>query len=248
MVMRSAVVTGGSGDIGFAIGKALIDDGYIVGLLDIDGQKLQQRCDKIGAVALPADVTNEAEIESALNKFDHVPDLLVNNAGVGRFQPLLEMPIEMFREQLDVNLVGSFICARSAAKKMVKRGSGVILNITSINAITVGPGTGSYPASKAGMVKLTEMMALEWSGQGLRVNAIAPGFIDGGISTPFYKDPSVRKLRGEAVPSKRLGLADDIANAVLFLADEKASYINGHHLVVDGGVSVSLLTQLPRVK
>ena len=90
------------------------------------------------------------------------------------------------------------------------------------------------------------MMALEWGPSGVRVNAIAPGFIDAGISTPFYADPEVRALRSGAVPSKRLGLAEDIANAVSFLASEKASYINGHHLVVDGGVSVSLLTQLPR--
>ena len=156
------------------------------------------------------------------------------------------MPIETFRLQLDVNLVGAFIVARAAARGMAKRGSGVILNVTSINAITTGPGSGSYPASKAGLAKLTEMMALEWSPLGLRVNAIAPGFIDAGLSTPFFADPAVRALREQAVPSKRLGLSEDIANTVCFLASDKASYINGHQLVVDGGVSVSLLTQLPR--
>ncbi len=246
--MKSAIVTGGSGDIGVAIAKSLIENGYKVGLLDIDEKALKARCAPLGAIPLVADVTDEKEVEKVTNSFGLVPDLLVNNAGIGRFESLLSMPIETFRHQLDVNLVGSFICARTAAKKMVQRGSGIILNITSINAITVGPGTGSYPASKAGLVKLTEMMALEWGGSGIRVNAIAPGFIDAGISTPFYKDPAVRKLRGDAVPTKRLGLAEDIANAVLFLADPKSSYINGHHLVVDGGVSVSLLNQLPRAK
>ena len=246
--MKSAIVTGGSGDIGVAIAKSLIENGYKVGLLDIDEKALKARCVPLGAIPLVADVTDEEEVEKVTNSFGLVPDLLVNNAGIGRFESLLSMPIETFRHQLDVNLVGSFICARTAAKKMVQRGSGIILNITSINAITVGPGTGSYPASKAGLVKLTEMMALEWGGSGIRVNAIAPGFIDAGISTPFYKDPAVRKLRGDAVPTKRLGLAEDIANAVLFLADPKSSYINGHHLVVDGGVSVSLLNQLPRAK
>jgi NAD(P)-dependent dehydrogenase (short-subunit alcohol dehydrogenase family) len=244
--MTTAIVTGGSGDIGRACAEALITDGYRVGILDLPSDELTQIAAQIGATPLAADVTNEPDVERALAEFGAVPDVVVNNAGIGRFASLLDMPIDTFRLQLDVNLVGSFIVARAAARGMVERGSGRILNVTSINAITTGPGTGSYPASKAGLAKLTEMMALEWGPSGVRVNAIAPGFIDAGISTPFYADPEVRALRSGAVPSRRLGLAKDIANAVSFLASEKASYINGHHLVVDGGVSVSLLTQLPR--
>ena len=110
------------------------------------------------------------------------------------------------------------------------------------------PGQGIYGMTKAAMISMTKTLAHEWGSSNIRVNAIAPGFIDAGISTPFYKDPAVRKLRGDAVPTKRLGLAEDIANAVLFLSDPKSSYINGHHLVVDGGVSISLLNQLPRAK
>ena len=144
--MKSAIVTGGSGDIGVAIAKSLIENGYKVGLLDIDEKALKARCVPLGAIPLVADVTDEEEVEKVTNSFGLVPDLLVNNAGIGRFESLLSMPIETFRHQLDVNLVGSFICARTAAKKMVQRGSGIILNITSINAITVGPGTGPYPA------------------------------------------------------------------------------------------------------
>ncbi|MFT7136128.1 MAG: NAD(P)-dependent dehydrogenase (short-subunit alcohol dehydrogenase family) [Akkermansiaceae bacterium] len=246
MDMTTAIVTGGSGDIGRACAEALITDGYRVGILDLPSDELTQIAAQIGATPLAADVTNEPDVERALAEFGAVPDVVVNNAGIGRFASLLDMPIDTFRLQLDVNLVGSFIVARAAARGMVERGSGRILNVTSINAITTGPGTGSYPASKAGLAKLTEMMALEWGPSGVRVNAIAPGFIDAGISTPFYADPEVRALRSGAVPSRRLGLAKDIANAVSFLASEKASYINGHHLVVDGGVSVSLLTQLPR--
>lgn len=244
--MKTAIVTGGSGDIGKACAQALMADGFRVGLIDLESDKLRAVAEEIGATVLAADVTDEPGIEAALERFGAVPDVLVNNAGIGRFASLLDMPIEVFRHQLDVNLTGAFIVARAAARGMIARGSGVILNVTSINAITTGPGTGSYPASKAGLAKLTEMMALEWGPSGLRVNAIAPGFIDGGISTPFYADPEVRALRAGAVPSKRLGLAQDIANAVSFLSSDRAGYINGHHLVVDGGVSVSLLTQLPR--
>jgi NAD(P)-dependent dehydrogenase (short-subunit alcohol dehydrogenase family) len=247
MGMKTAVVTGGSGDIGRAIVRALTEDGYRVGLLDLDEARVVAAADELGAIGLVADVTDEPGVERALQAFGAVPDVVVNNAGIGRFASLLEMPIETFRHQLDVNLTGAFIVARAAAKGMVARGSGVIINITSINAITTGPGTGSYPAAKAGLAKLTEMMALEWGPSGVRANAIAPGFIDAGISTPFYADPVVRASRGGAVPSRRLGLSEDIANAVSYLASDKASYVNGHHLVVDGGVSVSLLTQLPRV-
>lgn len=246
MAMKTALVTGGSGDIGRAIAKTLIEDGYRVGLLDLDEASVMAAAEALGAQGLVADVTDEPAVERALEAFGAVPDVVVNNAGIGRFASLLEMPIATFRHQLDVNLTGSFIAARAAAKGMIERGSGVILNITSINAITTGPGTGSYPAAKAGLAKLTEMMALEWGPSGIRVNAIAPGFIDAGISTPFYADPTVRASRGGAVPSRRLGQSEDIANAVSYLASEKASYVNGHHLVVDGGVSVSLLTQLPR--
>ncbi len=245
--MRTAIVTGGSGDIGRAIGQTLIAEGYRVGLLDLDSQTVGEAASALGATGLVADVTDEPAVEAALAEFGAVPDVVVNNAGIGRFAALLDMPIEVFRHQLDVNLTGAFIVARAAARDMVARGSGTIINITSINAITTGPGTGSYPAAKAGLAKLTEMMALEWGPAGVRVNAVAPGFIDAGISTPFYRDPEVRALRGGAVPSRRLGLAEDIANAVAFLASDKASYVNGHHMVVDGGVSVSLLTQLPRV-
>ena len=246
--MKTAIVTGGSGDIGQACVTTLQADGYHVGLLDLNPERVAETAETLGAVGLSADVTDEDAVEVALREFGHVPDVVVNNAGIGRFASLLDMPLSDFRQVLDVNLVGPFVVARAAARGMVSRGSGQIINITSINAITTGPGTGSYPASKAGLQKLTEIMALEWSAFGVRVNAVAPGFIDAGISTPFYKDPEVRELRGSAVPSRRLGLPEDIANAVSFLASDRASYINGHHLVVDGGVSVSLLTQLPRVK
>jgi NAD(P)-dependent dehydrogenase (short-subunit alcohol dehydrogenase family) len=246
--LKTAVVTGGSGDIGAACVRALCEDGYHVGVLDRNADAVAETCSRTGGVPLVADVTDEAGIERAFDALGAIPDAVVNNAGIGRFAPLLDIALEDFRQVIEVNLVGAFIVARAAARRMVGRGSGSIVNITSINAITTGPGSGGYPASKAGLQKLTEMMALEWGPSGLRINAVAPGFIDAGISTPFYADPEVRALRGNAVPSRRLGLAEDIANAVSFLVSDRASYINGQQIVVDGGVSVSLLTQLPRAK
>jgi NAD(P)-dependent dehydrogenase (short-subunit alcohol dehydrogenase family) len=243
--MKKAIVTGGAGDIGRAIAKRLAAEGWQLGLLDVGGDALQRAASELGAAPLAANVTDEASVEAALNTFG-VIDLIVNNAGIGRFGPLLELSLTDFRSVIEVNLIGAFITARAAARHMATRGSGVIINITSINAVTTGPNSGGYPAAKAGLAKLTEQMAQEWGPLGLRINAIAPGFIDAGISTPFYADPKVRASRGGAVPSRRLGIADDVASAVVFLSSDAASYINGHQLVVDGGVSVSLLSQLPR--
>ncbi len=245
-IAGNALVTGGAGDIGLAIGKALAADGWRVGLADLDSAAVATASGAIaGSIGLVCDVADEASCEAAAAAFGPV-DLLINNAGIGRFGPLHELTTADFRKVIEVNLVGPYIMAKAAAKGMIARRGGQIINITSINALTPGPGAGGYPAAKAGLAKLTEQMALEWGKFGIRANSIAPGFIDGGLSKPFYADPKVRALREGAVPIKRLGLCEDIANAVAFLASSRASYINGHQLVVDGGVVPSLLMQLPR--
>lgn len=247
--LKTAIITGGTGDIGAATAKLLADQGWHVGLLDVDADRLARVSGSIpNTTGHVCDVTDEHAVKGALDAFGHVPDLVVNNAGAGRFGPLLDMALEDFKLVLDVNLVGAFLVARTAAQAMAKRGSGTVINITSINSITAGPGSGAYPASKSGLAKLTEQMAQEWGPLGLRVNAIAPGFIDAGLSTPFFKDKDIRSQRENAVPIRRLGLAEDIANAVAFLASDSASYVSGHQLVVDGGVAMSLLSQLPRSK
>ena len=245
-VTGNAIVTGGAGDIGRAIAQRLHADGWRIGLLDLDPDAVARAAAGIaGAIGLVADVTDDASCEAAIAKFGDT-DLLVNNAGIGRFGPLHELATADFRKVVEVNLIGPYIVAKAAAKGMLARGRGIIINITSVNALTPGPNAGAYPAAKAGLARLAEQMALEWGPRGIRVNSVAPGFIDGGISTPFYRDPAVRALRSNAVPLRRLGLCEDIAEAVAFLASEKASYISGHQLVVDGGVVPSVLLQLPR--
>ncbi len=245
--MKTAVITGGGGGLGKAISKAAAAEGYRVGVLDYNLETAEAVAAELdNAVAFQVDVRDEASVEAALDGFGDVPDLLVNNAGIAIFKPLIEQTPEDFQAVIDVNLVACFTVGRCVAKRMIPRGSGAIVNITSINGITPAPGVGAYPAAKAGLASLTEHMAVEWGPEGLRINAIAPGFIDAGMSSPFFENPVVRELRGKAPPTKRLGQADDIANAVMFLASEKASYINGHQIVVDGGVTRSLLAQLPR--
>jgi len=244
--MKSALITGAGSGIGAVLAAQAAQRGYRVGVLDIDEAKARAVASTLdGAVALGADVANEASVERAIAEFGAVPDLLVNNAAVTQFGSLIEQGIAGFRKVVDINLMGTFIPAWIVGRGMVDRGSGVIVNLTSINAITPRPNTGAYPATKAAVSKLTEQMALEWGPAGVRVNCVAPGFIDAGISAPFYADPEIRKERGSRVPLGRLGLPDDIAAAVLFLASEQAGYINGHQLVVDGGLVHSLLGQMP---
>lgn len=245
-VRPRALVTGGAGDIGLATAIRLQQDGWLVGLVDLDGAAVARAARRArGAVGIAADVTDEASCAAAVEEFGPI-DLLVNNAGIGRFAPLHLLPVADFRKVIEVNLVGQYVMARTCVQGMIARGRGVIVNVTSINAITPGPGSGAYPAAKAGLARLTEQMALEWGPLGIRTNAVAPGFVDGGLSTPFFRDPAVRSLRSGAVPLRRLGTCADVAEAIAFLASDRASYINGHQLVVDGGVAPSLLVQLPR--
>jgi len=245
--MKTAIVTGAAGDIGAAIARVLAGAGYKVGVLDLDEARVRDVASKIaGAMPLVASVTDEASVEAALDAFGAIPDLVVNNAGIVRFGYLLDQSLEDFKRVLDVDLVGIFVVARACARRMVTRGSGAIVNITSIGGMATGTNAGAYPAAKAGAAKLTEQMALEWGPQGIRVNAIAPGFIDGGMSAGFFKDPKIRARRGNAVPLRRLGTPEDVAQAVLFLGSDAASYISGQHVAVDGGVVHSVLQQLPR--
>jgi NAD(P)-dependent dehydrogenase (short-subunit alcohol dehydrogenase family) len=245
--MKTMMVTGAGAGIGAAIATAAVAAGYRVAVCDIDGERARSVAAGLpGAVGFELDVSREADVERVLDALDAVPDALVNNAGIVRFGPLMDLSVEHFRAVVDVNLLGVFICSRAAARRMLPRRSGAIVSLSSINATHPGPGAGAYPATKAAVVSLTQQMSLEWAGSGLRVNAVAPGFIDAGMSAPIYANPRVRELRGSAVPQQRLGTAEEVAAAVLFLCSEQASYINGHELIVDGGVVNSVLSRLPR--
>ena len=245
--MKTAIVTGAGTGIGKAICQKLSQNNYRVGMLDLNEENVNEASKGIeNSVPLHGDVTNQESIKKAFEKFGEIPDLLVNNVGIVLFGPLEEHSVEDYSKSLNINLLGSFITSRILINDMIKRGSGSIINMSSVNGVNPGIGIGAYPASKAGIISMTQQMAIEWGKFGIRVNCISPGFIDAGMSKPIYEDPKVRELRGGAVPSGRLGEADDIANAVLFLDSENASYVNGHNLVVDGGVISSVIAQLPR--
>ena len=244
-VDRTLLVTGGGGGIGRAIAIAADAQGYRVGVLDRDIEAARNVANTLSTgIALAADVCDAAEVAAAVQTLGTL-DVLVNNAGILRTGPLLTQSPEDFRQVIDVNLNAVFIASQAAAPAL-RQSRGNIVNIASINGIHPSPNSGAYGPAKAGVIALTKQLALEWGDLGIRVNAVAPGFVDSGMSTPFYTDEQVRANRSAAVPLGRLGAAEDIASAVLYLAGDDAAYVSGHTLTVDGGVAHSLLQQLPR--
>jgi NAD(P)-dependent dehydrogenase (short-subunit alcohol dehydrogenase family) len=245
--MKSALVTGAANGIGESVARMAGARGYRVGVMDVDADGAARVAATIpGAVALSGDVRDEDAVEAALDAFGGSPDLVVNNAGIVRFASLMDHTLEDWKLALDINLTGTFIVARAAARRMRDHGGGSIVNLASINAINPGTGIGSYPASKAGVIRLTEQMSIEWAQYGIRVNCVAPGFIDGGMSKAIYANPEIRRIRGGAVPLKRLGTCEDVAEAILWLASDAASYITGQNIAIDGGVINSVIANLPR--
>lgn len=245
--MKHAVITGGAAGLGADVARTLSEAGYRVGIFDLGAERVAEAASKLeNAVGIEADVTSPDQVAAAFDAFGEVPDLLVNNAGIVRFGAMEEQSVQDYIDVVNVNLLGSCFCARAIAPAMMNRGSGHIINFTSINGVHPAPGVGLYGPTKAAMANMTQAMAIEWGPRGIRVNAIAPGMIDAGMSKPIFQNPKVRATRGGGVPLRCLGEAADIAEAVLFLDSDGAKYISGHELVVDGGVSISVMAHLPR--
>ncbi len=247
MTERLALVTGGGSGIGAAIARAASRAGYRVAIMDAQADAAAAMARELGnAVALPCDVTDELAVDAALASLGATPDLLVNNAGIVKFGHLVDMSVKDFRRVLEVDLVGVYILSRAVGLMMRARGQGNIVNISSINAITPSLGTNAYAAAKGGLVTMTKLLALELGPHGVRVNSVSPGFVDGGMSTAVFANPRTRDIRTKAVPLRRLGSTEDIAQAVMFLASDAAAYDHGQDLGVDGGLVHSLLSQIPR--
>ena len=251
MTTTWAVITGAGRGIGAVLARHAAKEGYRVAAWDLDGEAVRAVAEEIGeeCVPLAVDVTDESSVRAAVGELPVAPSLVVNNAGIVRFGPLLELAAADWRAALDVNLTGTFLVARTAAERMIAESvGGAIVNISSINGLAAAPGAGAYTSSKAGVVMLSEHMALEWGAHGIRVNAVAPGLIDAGMSDAIYADPEVRRLRSGRVPLGRLGTAQDVAETVLFLGSEKAAYITGQTLAVDGGITRGALNAMPRAR
>jgi NAD(P)-dependent dehydrogenase (short-subunit alcohol dehydrogenase family) len=240
---RSMIVTGGARGLGASIASAAARDGYRVGVLDVEPVGGGGGVD---VTSLIGSVADEDTVEAAFASFG-TPDVVVNNAGIVRFGPLLGHSVADFRAVLDVNLVGTFVVARAAARRWITEGrTGCVVNLGSMNGVAAGPNAGAYGSSKAAIMLLTSQMAIEWGPHGIRVNAVAPGLIDAGMSEAIYADPATRGARESKVPLGRLGTADDVADVVLYLSSERAAYIHGQTVTVDGGVTGSVIAHLPR--
>jgi 3-oxoacyl-[acyl-carrier protein] reductase len=239
---KVAVVTGASRGIGRSISLALAAGGARVVAFDLDlgeTEKVTEEIRALGvdALAVQGNVTIAADaermIEAAVEKFGRV-DILVNNAGITRDGLLLRMKDEDWDAVLGVNLKGAFLCSRAAAKVMMKQRYGRIINIASVVGQMGNAGQANYCASKAGLMGLTKSNARELAKRNVTVNAVAPGFIATAMTDALPE--KTRQELAAQIPLERLGTAEDIANAVLFLAAERSGYITGQVIGVNGGM------------
>jgi 3-oxoacyl-[acyl-carrier protein] reductase len=242
---KIAVVTGGAQGIGQAIATALAKEGADVVVADLDAERCKETVDlvhQMGRNALAVSV-NVGEWEQAKGMMDRVlkewgrVDILVNNAGITRDGLLMRMKEEDWLAVLQVNLTGTFFCAKAALPFMSKQRSGRIVNIASIVGSIGNMGQANYAASKAGVIGLTKTIAREYASRNITVNAVAPGFIDTAMTQ--HLSPEIKDGLLSQIPLKRLGQASDVADAVCFLSSEKAGYISGHVLHVNGGMHMA---------
>lgn len=251
---RICAVTGAAGGIGTEIALAFAQAGCAVALLELktascDGV-LRQIEDTGGrAVAIACDVSDPASVAGAADecKTKLGPcDILVNNAAILHAGSLSDIPVAKWNELLSVNLTGYLLCAQSFGRHMKERGKGSLIHVGSIAGHLPQAYSGAYSVSKAGVMMLSELLAVELGEYGIRSNVVSPAMVRTPLSEDFYKDPELLRRRTEMVPSRRIGAPRDIAEAILFLASDRASYINGREILVDGGLSRSFLGMIPR--
>ncbi len=239
---KVALVTGGAQGIGKTISEELVQNGAHVVLGDVNLEGAQATAEAINnnggsASAVKIDVSNPAEVKQVFDSIlkDKKPiDIMINNAGITRDGLMVRMKEADWDRVLNINLKGTFLCSQQAAKQMMKQKSGAIVNIASIVGVMGNFGQANYSASKAGVIGLTKTLAREVASRGIRVNAVAPGFIDTEMTRVL--DESVRQSLIEQIPMAKLGLPEDVARCVAFLVSDRSSYITGQVINVNGGM------------
>lgn len=240
---KVALITGGSGGIGRSIALELSKEGADIAISYMGNKEkaleVVEELEENGvkALALKADVTKSEEVDEMFKNIEDSlgkVDILVNNAGITKDGLLIRMKEEDWEAVMDTNLKGVFLCTKRAARPMMKNRYGKIINISSVVGVSGNIGQGNYSASKAGIIGFTKSMAKELASRGIRVNAVAPGFIKTQM-TDVLKD-EVKKAMIEQIPLGEFGDTQDIGNLVVFLASEKSDYITGQVINVDGGM------------
>ena len=238
---KNVIITGASRGIGFALAQAFAQEGANLALCATREEALKDAAEKLipYGVKIYTQVVNIAQAEACENFVQNTVkefgslDILVNNAGITKDNLTVRMSEQDWTDVLDVNLKGTFLMAKAALKVMFKKRCGSIVNLTSVVGQMGNPGQANYVASKAGVIGLTKTLAKEFGGRNVRVNAVAPGFVQTAMTDALPEDVKAKAL--DAIALKRFATTQDIAKAVLFLAGDDASYITGHVLAVNGG-------------
>lgn len=242
---KSALITGAGRGIGQCIAKTLAAAGANIGVSDIDLETAQATATEIAnefgvkTVALKANVALEDEVKAMVKDFTEAMggiDILVNNAGITKDGLIMRMKEADWDAVLNVNLKSAFLCCKAVSRPMMKQSSGKIINIASISGVIGLPGQANYSASKAGMIGLTKSLAKELAPKSVNVNAVAPGFIRTAMTDKLA--PEVVKGYEDAIPMNSLGVPEDIANTVLYLASDLSDYVTGQVISVNGGLAM----------
>ncbi|KIQ70023.1 SDR family oxidoreductase [Wenxinia marina] len=245
---RTALVTGASMGIGRALAEGLAAAGARVVLNARREGPLEAAAEEMRATGadvrtLAFDVTDRAAVRAAIDGFEVETgpiDILINNAGIQHRAPLDEFPPEEFERLFAVNVTAVFDVAQAVARHMIPRGQGRIVNIASVQAALARPGIAPYTATKGAVANLTKGMATDWARHGLNCNAIAPGYFDTPLNAALVADPEFSAWLTKRTPAGRWGRVEELAGAAVFLCSDAASFVNGHVLYVDGGITASL--------
>ena len=241
---RRALVTGSSQGIGFALAQGLADAGAEVILNGRDATKLAQAASSIaGARQLPFDAASHAAARAAVDAFEAeigAIDILVNNAGMQHRGPLEDFPADAFERLLRANISSVFNVGQAVARHMIPRGAGKIINIASVQTALARPGIAPYTATKGAVGNLTKGMATDWARYGLQCNAIAPGYFDTPLNAALVADPAFSEWLEKRTPAGRWGKVQELVGACIFLASDASTFVNGHVLYVDGGITACL--------